>query len=104
GVINAGFVGKHGLVAITNEHGVDLIDPAKGTGVSIGTGARAETECVSADESLAAVADASGRVTLWDLRAASLRRTWPGAASEMVFSKDGALLGAATSESVIVWD
>jgi WD40 repeat protein len=103
GASDATFVGKHGLVAIGNNRGVDIIDPLKGTGFAITTGRPAATR-ITGDESLAAVADGSGRVTVWDLPGASLRHTIKASEEDLAFSADGKLLAGSTAEGVVVWD
>lgn len=100
---SAGFVGRGATLAITFDRGVDFIDPQKGTGFSLTTHARVTLQAMSADESLVAVADDTGRTTLWDTRKGSLRRAWPAAGETMVLAADGAKLAMA-GPALVVWD
>jgi hypothetical protein len=100
---SAGFTGRGATLAIPDARGVDFIDPQKGTGFSITTHASVTRYAMSADESLVAVADDTGRTTLWDVPKGSLRRTWPAAGETMVLAANGAKLAMA-GPALVVWD
>jgi WD40 repeat protein len=99
---SADFPGRSARLAISNGRGVDLVDAATGQGVSISTHVPVTAVALSADESLAAVADEAGRVSLWDIRAGSLRHTWTQSAISLAFSADGKKLALGNEGLTVV--
>ena len=86
---------------IAGPSSVALIDPATGAGVSITPGG--DPIELSADRALAAIAQPDA-VAIWDLRAGSLRRTFPVEASALRFSDDGKRLAIGATAALLVVD
>ena len=101
-----GFPGKGALVAVSSPGRLDVVDATTGAGYSI-TGAAGEgspSYVLSPDESLLALSEGDGRVTLWDTAKGAIRYMWTGGGPYTLFSADGKRIAMVADTQVWVRD